>query len=288
MSDDLRATLASSIRRLLRPLVRILLRNGVPFGVFSDHAKQVYVEVAEREFAVPGRKPSVSRVSVLTGLTRKEVSRLQRTEDAAAPVERYNRAARVISAWVREPAFRDRSGRPAVLPVEGRRRSFAALVQRFGGDVPVRAVLDELLRVEAVERTRDGRLRLRARAYVPRTGEDEKLAILGSDVADLVESIDHNLTHPPEEAFFQRKVAYDNLVGTSLPAIRRDAARRSQRLLEHLDRRMAANDRDANPRLRKKTGPKGRPKDGGVEADEGRHRAVLGIFYLEHEFDEES
>lgn len=270
MSDDLRATLAASIRRLLRPLVRILLRNGVPFGVFSDHAKQVYVEVAEKEFAVPGRKPSVSRVSVLTGLTRKEVSRLQRAGDEAAPVERYNRAARVISAWVREPAFHDRSGRPASLPVEGRRRSFAALVQRFGGDVPVRAVLDELVRVEAVEYTRDGRLRLRTRAYVPRTGEEEKLAILGSDVADLVDSIDHNLTHPPEEAFFQRKVAYDNLVADGLPALRRDAATRAQRLLEHLDRRMAAKDRDASPRLR-------------ARADATRHRAVLGIFWLEQE-----
>jgi len=272
MSDDLRATLAASLRRLLRPLVRILLRNGVPFGVFSDHAKQVYVEVAEKEFTVPGRKSSVSRVSVLTGLTRKEVSRLRRVDEGAAPVERYNRAARVISAWVREPGFRDRSGRPATLPVEGRRKSFSALVLRFGGDVPVRAVLDELLRVEAVEYTRDGRLRLRARAYVPRTGEDEKLAILGTDVADLVESIDHNLTHPPEEAFFQRKVAYDNLVPDALPALRRDAATRAQRLLEHLDRRMAAKDRDANPRLAAKAG-----------ADATPRRAVLGIFWLEHE-----
>ena len=267
MSDQLRATLTAAIRRLLRPLVRILLRNGVPFGVFSDHAKQVYVEVAEQEFGVPGRKPSISRVSVLTGLTRKEVSRLQREGDAAAaPVERYNRAARVISAWVREADFNDKAGRPATLPVEGEGRSFTELVQRFGGDVPVRAVLDELLRVDAVERTRDGRLRLVARAYVPRTGEEEKLAILGLDVTDLVETIDHNLTQPAQDAFFQRKVAYDNLVAESLPALRRDAARRAQRLLEHLDGRMAKSDRDANPEVQ----------------GSGRHRAVLGIFYREH------
>ena len=116
---------------------------------------------------------------------------------------------------------------------------------------------------------------------MPATGEEEKLAILGQDVADLVESIDHNLTHPPEEAFFQRKVAYDNLVGASLPGIRRDAARRAQRLLEHLDRRMAESDRDASPRLAA-SGAKG---SDGPEAD-GRHRAVLGIFYLEQELEE--
>lgn len=272
MPDDLRATLTAAVRRLLRPLVRILLRNGVPFGVFSDHAKQVYVEVAEQDFRVPGRKPSVSRISVITGLTRKEVSRLQREGDlTAAPSERYNRAARVITAWVREPEFRDRAGRPATLPIEGEGASFANLVQRFSGDVPARAVLDELLRVEAVARTRDGRLRLLTRAYVPRTGEEEKLAILGTDVADLIQAIDHNLTHPPEQAFFQRKVAYDNLVGQSLPGLRRDASRRAQRLLEQLDRRMAAADRDANPEVR----------------GSGRHRAALGIFYIEDEVAEE-
>ena len=272
MSNPLRDTLNAAIRRLLRPLVRILLRNGIPFGVFSDHAKQVYVEVAEQEFGVPGRKPSVSRVSVLTGLTRKDVSRLKRAGDAAAaPVERYNRAARVISAWVREKEFHDRSGRPASLPIEGEGASFANLVLRYAGDVPVRAVLDELLRVEAVERTRNGKLRLLQRAYIPQTGEEEKLAILGSDVADLVEAIDHNLTHPPEQAFFQRKVAYDNLVGESVPGLRRDARGRAQRLLEHLDGRMAANDRDATPE---------------VEGS-GRHRVVLGIFYLEQDLGDE-
>ena len=272
MSHDLRDTLAAAIRRLLRPLVRILLRNGVPFGVFSDHAKQVYVEVAEQELGVPDRKPSISRVSVLTGLTRKEVSRVRRAGDAtAAPVERYNRAARVIGAWVRERAFRDRSGRPATLPVEGAGASFSRLVQRHAGDVPVRAVLDELLRVEAVEWTRTGRLRLLQRAYVPRTGEEEKLAILGTDVADLVETIDHNLTHPPAAAFFQRKVAYDNLVGEVVPSLRRDAATRAQKLLEHLDGRMADHDRDSNP-----------------EAEgSGRHRVVLGIFYLEQDLGDE-
>jgi hypothetical protein len=272
MSTDLRDTLAASIRRLLRPLVRILLRNGIPFGVFSDHAKQVYVEVAEQEFGVPGRRPSISRVAVITGLTRKDVSRLKRAGDAAAaPVERYNRAARVISAWVRERKFRDRSGRPATLAVDGPGASFATLVTRHAGDVPVRAVLDELLRVDAVELTRSGRLRLLQRAYIPRTGEEEKLAILGSDVADLVESIDHNLTHSAEEAFFQRKVAYDNLVDEGIPELRRDAAKRAQALLEHLDGRLALRDRDSNPE---------------VEGD-GRHRVVLGIFYLEQDLGDE-
>lgn len=253
------------MRRVMRPLVRILLRNGVPFGVFTDYAKQAYVQVAAREFGVPGRKPSVSRIALLTGLTRKEVSRLWKQEDPAPPaVERYNRAARVIGTWVREAEYHAANGQPATLEIDGE-GGFAELVRESGVDVPVRAVLDELLRVEAVERTRTGRLRLRHRAYIPETGDADKIEILGTDVADLISSIDHNMTSPREDAFFQRKVAYDALVDDCLPELRLRVRRRGQALLEHLDRFMAEHDRDASP---------------DVEG-EGEGRAVLGIYYHE-------
>jgi hypothetical protein len=103
------------------------------------------------------------------------------------------------------------------------------------------------------------------RAYVPREGDEEKLAILGTDVADLVSSIDHNLVCAPEAVFFQRKVAYDNLVEPCLPELRGRARRRSQALLEQLDRFMARHDRDSNPKARGDAG----------------NRAVLGIYYYE-------
>jgi len=249
--DRLHQTLAHAVRTLLRPLVRILLRNGVPFATFVDCAKQAYVDVAA-ELTVPGRKSSISRIAVITGLTRKEVSRLAKTGHAeSAPV--------------------DGSGRPAALPIDGR-RSFAELVRRHGGDVPSRAVMDELVRVGCVAHTRDERLRLVTRAYVPRSGDEEKLAILGTDVADLVSTIDYNLTCAPEHAMFQRKVAYDNLVAPCLPELRGRARRRSQALLEHLDGFMARHDRDANPRAR----------------GDGRHRAVLGIYYHEQPVEDSS
>jgi hypothetical protein len=262
--NNLHHTLSHAMRTLLRPIARILLRNGVPFATFCEYAKQAYVDAAA-ELVVPGRKPSASRIAVVTGLTRKEASRLLKTRDGeSAPVERYNRAARVVSAWVREDAFHDASGRPMSLPAEGS-RSFAELVRRYGGDVPSRAVLDELARVGAVTHTRDGRLRLATRAYVPHDGDEEKLAILGTDVADLVSSIDHNLVCAPEAAFFQRKVSYDNLVEPCLPELRGRARRRSQALLEHLDGFMARHDRDTNPKARGDAG----------------NRAVLGIYYYE-------
>lgn len=261
-----RPALAAAVRSVLRPLVRILLRNKVDVWTFVEYVKQIYVDVASREFPAGERKPTVSRVSLLTGLTRKEVSRLWDADDAAGvDSARYSRAANVISGWLRTPGYQDANGDPRELALDGGRRSFAELVRRFGADVTPRALLDELLQAGAVERSESGRVRLVARGYVPRTDDAEKLGILGSDVADLISSVDHNIVHPPEQAFFQRKVAYDNLVAACLPELRERAARRGQTLLEALDEFMSAHDRDANPSV----------------SGDGRHRAVIGIYYYE-------
>ena len=98
------AALTQAILRLLRPLIRILLRNGVPFGSFAELARWVYVDVALADFSIKGRKPSDSRASVLTGLSRKEVRRLRELslKNQGEDIARYNRAARVLSAWVRD------------------------------------------------------------------------------------------------------------------------------------------------------------------------------------------
>jgi hypothetical protein len=144
---DTKQALSAAIRKLLRPLVRILLRNHISFGAFSDLAKRVYVEVAIEEFGLPNRKQSVSRVSILTGLSRKEVGRVRQLpipNDAEA-VGRYNRAARVVTGWVRDEFFSDGQANPAVLAVEGTGSTFAELVRRFSGDAGPGGP-DELLR----------------------------------------------------------------------------------------------------------------------------------------------
>lgn len=266
MSEETRKVLRAAVARMLRPLVRILLRHGMSFAEFSEYAKKVYVDVADEDFQLSGRKQTTSRISILTGLTRKEVQRLRTLEDGddEAELKRYNRAARVISGWVRDHRFADAEGEPAVLPLEGAKASFTALVRAYSGDMPVRALLDELVRVGAVEVT-DGGVRLLQAAYVPAGGPSDKLHILGADVADLIATIDHNLTATPETTRFQRKVSYDNLPAEVLPKLRKLSARESQSLLERLDRWLADHDRDTTP---------------AVEGT-GRKRAGLAIYYFE-------
>lgn len=265
-AKDITQALSDAAQGILRPLVRVLLRNGVPYGAFAEMARRAYVEVAQSDFALPGKKQTVSRISTLTGLTRKEVTRLQAEEAAeSADHDRYNRPARVIGGWVREKRFRDKAGRPAELPMEGESRSFAALVREFSGDIPPRAMADELARVGAIEILPDGSVRLLTRAYIPRGDQAEKIGILGTDVADLIRTIDHNLTSAPGEAWFQRKVVYDNIPRELLPELTKKLSGKAQSCLESLDRVLAAADRDRNPAVK----------------GSGRVRTGIGIYYFE-------
>lgn len=263
--------LSAALGRVLRTLFRVVLRNNMSFKAFLDIAKRAYVEVAATEFAIPGKKQTVSRIALLSGLTRKDVRRLlaaRRANDSAAG-ERYNRAARVVAGWVRDQDFSDTTGNPKALALQesespGRAR-FVDLVRRFSGDIPFRAVLDELLRVGVVEKLGDGTVRLKSRAYVPESGDADKLNILGTDVADLVATIDHNLQHGGDDPFFQRKVMYDNVPVEALEEFRRLSNAQAQTLLERLDKWLSQHDRDTHP------GTSGT----------GRVRTGIGIYYFE-------
>jgi hypothetical protein len=273
MNESIIKPLSAAVLRLFRPLVRILLRNGVSYRTFADFAKWVYVDVATKEFGIKGRKQSTSRVSVITGLSRKEVKRvreLPRPDDSAS-VERYNRAARVIAAWRRESDFLDAEGNPTPLPLEGPGATFSELVKRFSGDMPSRAVLDELIRVGAVGRLEDDRVCLLVRAYVPESSEADKLHILGTDVGHLISTIDHNLRADPSGLLFQRKVSYDNLPDEVLPEFLELSSIRAQALLEKFDKWLAQRDRDVTLSVK----------------GTGRNRAGLGIYYFEEPYTEE-
>jgi hypothetical protein len=271
MNDEVRKTLSVAVLKLLRPLVRLLLRNGLTYGDFADLSKWVFMDVAAQEFSIPGRKQSISRVSVITGLTRKEVSRLQKikTPDDSAIANQYNRAARVISGWLRDKDFLNKKGHPADLHFDAGRHNFSDLVKKHSGDIPPRAILDELLRVGSVALDEKGKIHLLTDGFVPRTGEKDKLHILGTDVQFLLSTIDYNLKQESQTPRFQRKVAYNNLPAEALPEFRQLSAEKAQALLIELDRYLSKRDRDLNPEMK----------------GTGRKLAGVGIYYFEQDYE---
>ncbi len=137
--------------KLLQPIARLCLRLGLGYREYCELSKAAFVEVAARDYGVHGRPTNVSRIAAMTGLTRKEVSRLRRKVEngGAMRTERASPLREVIAAWQSEAEFCDRTGKPRLLPLEGKRGSFHSLVRRFAGDIPDGAMRKELVRIGA-------------------------------------------------------------------------------------------------------------------------------------------
>lgn len=265
--------LQAALLKLLRPLVVLLIKNGVAYKTFADLTKWLFYDVARTEFTLAGRKQTLARICVLTGLSRKDVRHLA---ELPAPADddqgdQYNRGARVISGWCRDKRCLDKRGRPRTIPITGGAGSFDDLVKRYSGDMPTRAVLDELTRIGVLKVTSKNRVRLIKDALVPHGDEDLKFNILGTDVGLLIATIEHNLDPGTQAPFFQRKVSYNNLPEEALPKIREMASRRAVPLLDALDNYLSARDRDTNQQVK----------------GTGRYEAGIGIYYFEKPFEEE-
>lgn len=265
-----------SIARVLRPLVRILLRYGVSHRDFNEVAKRVFAEVARDDFALPDKPQTKARIAVLTGIQRKEVSRLL----ALLPIEmdeldlQHNRGVRVTTGWRQDPDFLE-NGEPKALHATGP-DGFVELVRRYSGDMPARAVLDELERVGSVERDENGMVTLVDDAgYVPRKDKEAQFNILGSAGRDLFSTIDHNLECQVDEQRLQLTVAYDNLPEDAVTRFRQRSREDCLELLKALDAWLSRHDRDSNPDV-------ARTRTAGTD---DRFRAGVGIYYFEEEIE---
>ncbi len=249
MSDpyNVKLRLLAAFRHLMVPLIRILLRNGIAFNELAEVVKSVYAHVAAKEFAVPGRRMSYSRVAIMTGLTRKEVARLFGEGDKLRKAldSNANRVARVLQAWHNDPQFMGPYGFPRDLsfePEPGGGPCFADLVKRYSGDMPPRAMLDELLRVKAtVEVEETGLIRVQKRTYIPEEFAPELIEVFARGVRRYVETVDHNIQEQdPARKRFERWVFPDyGIRQQDWQAFRDLVQDRLQEVIEDLDTRFA-------------------------------------------------
>ena len=269
-SDSARRALLRAVRAILRPLVRQLIAQGVTYPAFSHLAKEVYIDVGTRHFTLSFKKQTDSRVALVTGITRKEIGQIRRGQ-ARRPTDAMDLAstlaARVVGRWLAGPPYAAADGAPRMLPYEraANAAGFVDLVGEIGGDIPPRAVLDELLRVGAAKLTPRGAVRLTAPAYLPAQDVEEKLGMLGTDAAELIEAIAHNIDQPSDEAFLQRKVFYDNIGAAALPEVRDKVRGLGGDFARAVNQLLGRYDRDRNPAA-----------PGGA-----RTRAVVAVYYFD-------
>jgi hypothetical protein len=266
------SVLYTAIVTIMRPIVRMALKRGISYETFSSLIKWVFYEVAKNDLIIEGKKQTQSRISVLTGFSRKEVKRLSEVKPPMNQnqLEQCNRGARVISGWRRETKYVDGKGEPVAIPIYGKGATFEKLVKKFSGDMPTRAVMDELIRIGAIKLEPDQRVRLIKDAFIPTHDDAIKFHIFGTDVSLLISTIENNIELKSEEPFFQRKVYYDNLPDEVIADLRRMSKKSAQKLINDMDRYIAINDRDVNPKLE----------------GTGRNIAGIGLYYFEKPYKE--
>lgn len=187
---------------MLPPLIRLLLGLGISAPEFAATCKRIYVQAAAERLARNTKRVNRSRIAIVTGLTRAEVTRLlkPRAQAETTPDSHLHRADRVLNGWFTDPEFALRNRRPRDLPLKGSRGSFEALVKRYSGDIPPRAMLDELRAMSAVRKLKNGRIRVATRRDVsPPKAAD--IATLGIHARALLDTLCHNLEDPTNPIF---------------------------------------------------------------------------------------
>jgi len=184
-----------ALRRILRPLARLLIREQVPYPVFGDLMKQIYVEVADREFTLAGKRQSAARAALLTGVHRREVKRIREERPDGETSASAALGARLVADWLSLPEFQDANGEPIALNRSSRRHGVSVrdLVERAGQDIRPQTVIDEWLRLGVAEIDAEGRIRLRSASFVPEEGFEEKLDFFARILAAHIATGDHNL-----------------------------------------------------------------------------------------------
>ncbi|MCB0352775.1 MAG: hypothetical protein KDD64_04595 [Bdellovibrionales bacterium] len=250
----MRSSALFALRLLLRPIAKFCLKRALTIQDFLEVGKSVFLDVASDEIKDAGGNPNTSRLSVITGIRRKEINRLLAKPSV---VEEGDSAAslltKVIGLWATGPAFTTASGKPRVLDCDGQQSQFADLVEQISTDVRPGTVLAELERIGAVERSSRG-VKLLALAYKPVGDPSEGLELLAADAADLIEAVQENIFEIHETANLHATTDFDNIVEEKMPQIRKWLLKEGMQFHHKLRKYLSRFDKDSNPRLKGKGG----------------------------------
>jgi Family of unknown function (DUF6502) len=258
------------VLRVLQPLVRLLLRNGVTYTVFAAALKRVFLQAAQQELAQRGMAATDSAVSLLSGVHRRDVRTLGRGEaaepssslDAPASGLRLGLAAQVVARWMNDPAFQDAQGARRALPRSGDAGSFDALVAGVSRDVRPKAVLDELLRLGVVHEGAHG-LELDRTGFAPRHNFEELSSLFAQNLHDHAAASVANLSG--EADFLDQAVFVDEITALSADRLRQVSVQAWKQafktVMQEAQTRFDADATEAPP-------------------EERRHRARFGVYFF--------
>jgi Family of unknown function (DUF6502) len=224
LRDPLKEATIIALKRVVDPLIDLMFDAGLTVQEFSGLVRERAVRTAAMRIVRESGRSSKSRVAIITGLPRSEVARILSAEDDSSNRRPgQHPARRVLSAWYGSPRFLGENGEPAVLPIFGRRRSFEQLVAAHSGGIPVRAMLDQLTQINAVEILSGQRVRAKSRVPIFKGLTSSAISIIGERAGDLLETLKSNL-RTTKQPLFEGTALMGDVDVSSAPLVHREIA----------------------------------------------------------------
>ncbi len=252
--------LVGAVRKLLRPLVKLMLAQGMTYTYLADLLKGLFVEVADQDFGLDSKSPTDSRVSLVSGVHRKDVARLRGKMAAREPLTSsvVPLSAQLLAQWMGQAKYLQADGKPmplARLISEGGELSFEALVAGINSDIRSRVVLDDWLSQGLACLDESGKVCLNSDAFIPSQGADEKAFYLGHNLHDHAAAAVHNVLGR-QPTFMERSVHYDALSSESITHLNKMAQDLGMKVLLSLNQAaMEAEKRDQQNHEQLRTRP---------------------------------
>jgi hypothetical protein len=235
------------IAEIFRPVARFCIRHSVHLAEIVEVLKKVFVEEARDELQRTGELESISKISLMTGVHRKDVTRIEHS-DLKVPTEK-SIIARVMAQWQLDSRFATKSKGPRALECEGKQSEFSELVRSVNGEnLSAYSVLNEMIRIGAVKK--DGQhAKLEWRDYVVSEDTAEGFKLLASDISDLSQAVEANMFENLSVKNLHLKTEFDSISPDFLPEIRKWLLEKGSDFHKSVREYLSKYDCDLNRRL---------------------------------------
>ncbi len=256
-----------SLRRiltsLLRGVCRFSVRNSVRLQELQDALKRCLVEASIEELKAKKEPVTAARISLMSGVHRKDVTALIKgaREDLATP---ESLVSKVIGLWRGHKSFLTEKGKPKPLQIRSGQISFYSLVYKISKELNPSLILTELERVGAVD-IEDGIVTLSAKSYIPKGSFEKAMGLAGQDCADLINTVEQNLSGIIPIKNLHLKTDYDGIPDELLDEVRIKLLKMGAAFHEKVSKYLSTKDKDINPKLQSML---------------GRNRVALGTFSI--------
>jgi Family of unknown function (DUF6502) len=232
--------IASALKRVFKPFVKLMLANNLTYTFAIDVIKGLFVEVADKDFSIDNKRQTDSRISLISGVHRKDVRRLREYSPEVDEVMPANISlgSQVIALWNANPDYLNEAGRPKPLQrfaASNPNESFEALVRSLSTDIHPRAVLDEWLRLGIATIDEENFVHLTTEMFIPHAGFEEKAFYFGHNLHDHAQAAVSNVIGQ-QPSFFERCVHYDQLSESSVETIAEFAKKHSMKVLRGVNK----------------------------------------------------